>query len=538
MTVDDLAWLTWDNPVLIKHVRSRLRPGQAIPWFVVVAVLCVSTCWAGYELNWLINAQALGMITGLQVFLLLFIGSAQVSASATKARTSGILDFHRVAPLPPLHLMLGFFLGGPVREYALFACTLPFALFCAYQAPIGIPGYLLFLIPLMLGCWIGHGLGLLNSLLGKAAGSTARGVLGAIAMFYLIGGGVGGMVGFASDLFGEKSGSLDFYGVTLPWLPVVVGYQVPVLMFLLYGSVRRMRSERAHVSSKPVAAVAMLVLAFLLLGGFWSYGRETYAVLSITYALAVAAVVLLTAVTPDSAEYAKGVRRAERQGRSHARFWDDLALNRGLVMIFAVIVLVTPTIAWNAIEGRMVLGSNGRELSYSLPIAIAVFVVAYFGLALQWFLMAFRRGSTFMALFVFFAWLVPVVAGSIVAAGGADERVSLPIVALSPLPGVALAAGISPLENHDLIRAAALVPALLFALIFNNMVTNARRKADRLLHETRKLRHPLETDGEVKGEGDAAPGLDPELAGGPSGLDNPEPIGFLGRSPDGDPLRR
>ena len=37
MTARDLAWLTWDNPVLIKHARSRFRPAQAIAMPAIAA---------------------------------------------------------------------------------------------------------------------------------------------------------------------------------------------------------------------------------------------------------------------------------------------------------------------------------------------------------------------------------------------------------------------------------------------------------------------------------------------------------------------
>ena len=72
----------------------------------------------------------------MQVVILAIMGSGQVNASVSGARASGILDFHRVSPLTPTELTLGFFFGAPIREYVLFAATLPFTVLCmAFGVP-------------------------------------------------------------------------------------------------------------------------------------------------------------------------------------------------------------------------------------------------------------------------------------------------------------------------------------------------------------------------------------------------------------------
>ena len=74
----------------------------------------------------------------IQVVLLVIMGAAQVNASVNGAAHSGILDFHRVSPLTPTELTLGFFFGAPIREYALFAATLPFTVLCM---AFGVPSF-------------------------------------------------------------------------------------------------------------------------------------------------------------------------------------------------------------------------------------------------------------------------------------------------------------------------------------------------------------------------------------------------------------
>ena len=53
-----------DNPLLIKHVRSRLRRPQVLPWVVVLVVLCLCICWAGFEVTWIGHHGALGGVLG------------------------------------------------------------------------------------------------------------------------------------------------------------------------------------------------------------------------------------------------------------------------------------------------------------------------------------------------------------------------------------------------------------------------------------------------------------------------------------------
>ena len=109
-------WL-FDNPILIKHLRSRLRRTQATSLALVVLVVCVCLLWAGF--------QGLGMKDGglfvaffsLQGLALHLAGMSQVASSIGQVNDSGVLDFHRISPLPPTTTALGFVLGAPIREY-------------------------------------------------------------------------------------------------------------------------------------------------------------------------------------------------------------------------------------------------------------------------------------------------------------------------------------------------------------------------------------------------------------------------------------
>ena len=56
------------------------------------------------------------------------------------------------------------------------------------------------------------------------------------------------------------------------------------------------------------------------------------------------------------------------------------------------------------------------------------------------------------------------------------------IASLSPIAGIALSSGITTITGLNEARTAALLPALAFALLFNNLVTSTRRKVEKEIH--------------------------------------------------------
>ena len=86
-------WL--DNPIFIKHVRSRLRWQHFGASMTVVLVLCICIAWGGYQLDGFANGGAFGVLLGLQAVVLVVMGASQVGSSVGAARAS------RHSRLPP-----------------------------------------------------------------------------------------------------------------------------------------------------------------------------------------------------------------------------------------------------------------------------------------------------------------------------------------------------------------------------------------------------------------------------------------------------
>lgn len=481
---DDIRGL-FANPILIKHVRSRLRRQSVLSGLAVLVMINLCLAYAGYALDWYQRGYVAGGIVAIQIVLLGVMGSAQVNASVNGARASGILDFHRVSPLTATELTLGFFFGAPIREYALFAATIPFTIICM---AFGIPtfrGFFQLGIIVLTSSWVIHAVMLLSGLISKTKNPTG-GALGMIVFLlfffaYIV-------IGATQSVYAVESDyRLNFFGISLPWLPVVLLYQLPILFFLLLAATRKMESQRLHPLSKPQAIVAMVTFAVLVVGGIWRQGSYEMFQLASLYLLPIPALLLTMMIVPTQAEYTKGLHRARKQGKTRLPWWDDLSVNGFALVILPAIVLLAGTIA-----DTIAIGEPSRNFfprwpigSYPLALAAAVLTVAYYGLGLQYFQLRFaRRGTLYFGLFLFVAWLVPILAGWIQAAASAPsgEVVAYPIFALSPVAGIGMVFTIGDRTLAYPVQAAAVTPILLFTFVYAHLLIGARRRIIRGVH--------------------------------------------------------
>ena len=146
-------------------------------------------------------------------------------------------------------------------------------------------------------------------------------------------------------------------------------------------------------------------------------------------------------VTPTQAEYVKGLLACQEAGLTQLAPWDDLSLNWLFLVGACAILLVTGTVIWNAGVNAPMALPPGAVSNYPLAIALAVLVVAYFGLGMQYFFLRFgSRGPMYFGLFLFLAWLLPLVAGTIFMFASMPRdrsQVGQVIYSLSPIAGIA-----------------------------------------------------------------------------------------------------
>ncbi len=309
-------WL--DNPILVKHVRSRLRRQPVVSSLVVIQTLCLCVLWAGFQLNIFITGGAFELLVLLQAIILIVMGSSQVSSAVNGARATGVLDFHRVSPLSPTELTLGFFFGAPIREYILFASTLPYAAICLAVGAPTFRGLVQMVILLLTTAWILQGLALLNALIAKPRANT-RGAVGLVIFFLVM-----YINALRMGRFGPSAALLDgdlrssFFGFSLPWLVVVLFFEAPLLFFIFIAASRKMESERLHPFTKPQASAALAILGFLTLGAIWRQGGYDLLEVGALYVLVIVAILLTITVTPSRAEYHKGLWRGANRAHPSA----------------------------------------------------------------------------------------------------------------------------------------------------------------------------------------------------------------------------
>jgi hypothetical protein len=482
-----------DNPILVKHARTRLRRQPLVLWLSVVVLLCFAVVWAGQAWNVIGNGAAFTFLLGLQAIMLVFIGASQISGAVGGVRESGIIDFHRVSPLPPLWMAIGFFFGAPIREYVLFAASVPFAILLALLSPLGFQGWLEMTIPLIVGAWLFHSVALLSALISKKPKSPGKGAGAGIIVFALFfGQPIGALLWYLTQQTRTGVNFISFFGLPVPWLLFVVVYGLILTGFFLLASVRKLRAERMHSYSKPQAVAFLATLAVMILGAAWNFPGESSVVLVVLYMLVAAAIVLGTTITPTQMEYAKGLRRALRDGRHRPGAWSDEGVNRWAILAMAAIVFLAATISWELIAGREI--NPGGRSQFSQTIAIGVFVVAYVGLGLQYFqLRLAKSGGSIMAMFLFVVWLLPILLGSISFGVGTNQDLYRMVLAFSPITGMALSSGLIDnlsVEGGQALKLAAMAPAVVFAFLFSFLLTAVQRKLDLAIRETAHLPRP------------------------------------------------
>jgi hypothetical protein len=326
--------------------------------------------------------------------------------------------------------------------------------------------------------WLFHGLALLNGLVARPK-TVSRGVVGLVVILVVFGGNVVFGLSRAANLV-DYDRRLSFFGISLPWLAFVIIYLASALFFIYLACLRKMTSERIHALSKPQALAAMAISSLLLLGGIWGQDAEPSLQLMVLYVLVITPIVLLPMVTPTQAEYTKGLWRALKLRRSHLPPWDDLALNRVFLVCACAILLATATAAWRSSLSSTSSAGDALFAGYPLAIANGVLVVAYFGLAMQYFLLRFgARGVMYFGLFLFLAWIVPLVAGTIVMMAsryGQPPLAAQLMFSASPIAGLGQAAvGAGDMSFLKAVQGMSITPALFFTFIFNSLLVSARR---------------------------------------------------------------
>ncbi|HEY3413975.1 MAG TPA: ABC transporter permease [Armatimonadota bacterium] len=476
--------LVMDNPVLVKHVRSRLRKQHVIPNIVILVIIAALSTWSCFKLNAVHEGYAFSIICVLQGAILFVGGTSQVASAVAQARETGILDFHRVSPLSALAVTLGFVLGAPIREWVAFVTLIPFSLACVAGGNPDAVGWLKCMAAMIVAALLYHTVGALVGATSKPR--TAGGVaVVVVVLLFFVGSvfwrltptpAIAEAIGQAKDL----PLTSKFFGLSFSQFNLGLMHQVPLLAFLLIATVRKIRQERAFVYAKPIAILFLAILAIYLLGDThtWDYARVTFdgfEAVFVAYFMTVAGIMLTTAVTPSWGAFANGVRRARKANRVRPRPMEDMASNLAPVIAFAVIVLAAP------VASSLLRHAPHHLLApASLGGVVASATVLMFGCAQQAFELTLRRSAKgYFALLLFLAWVVPLLLAAVAGITQMGERVTMTLLSISPLAGIGITAVmLDPSIKAQAAPVVAVSVSVAWALLFLVISISAARKAE------------------------------------------------------------
>ena len=133
--------MIWDNPLIIRGIRTRLRLPLAVSWALVTIVASAFLYIIVYG-NAIKDSntteaeaarQAIPALLVMQGLILMVLGTGAVAGGVARERTYRLLDYQRLTPMSPSVKILGTLIGLPIREYFMFALSLPFVFYAAWK---------------------------------------------------------------------------------------------------------------------------------------------------------------------------------------------------------------------------------------------------------------------------------------------------------------------------------------------------------------------------------------------------------------------
>jgi hypothetical protein len=476
-------WKLWENPIIIRYARSRLRLRHSLGWMLAVLILSAFFCSMIYLTS--VNRElassrdaARGVLLPLftiQGIILMLMGTGSVASGLVQDRISGTIDYQRLTPMSPLAKIVGYLFGLPIREYVLFAITLPFTLFGVVVGQVPISAvfsvYLIFFTSVMLY----HMTGMTAAMTAKRWRYTARLTQGLVILLYLILPQFShlGLYGFqyltvrpvlAAELYPmippEFLGSLDasWRGIdsvpffTWKFSSFVFSLVLQLMLVGLLGTMcyRKWRDQHQHALSKRFGVGFFAFVAIMILGNLWPIlTRDTRVDLPIlgglgtervdegvgvmlplilSYALLGAAMWVLQLVTPLHHEVLRGWRRIVKFNQSHLGWWANES-PAGLVvaLLVSMALVAVGTELWLLQRNGFFPEGVAHGMNFlALPLALAVAVLSYYAA-----LISLENRRMFMVMLL--VWGLPILVATLLGAAFRSYHLGIYVAALSPV---------------------------------------------------------------------------------------------------------
>ena len=485
------AWRVWENPIVWKNYRSRMRM-QALFNFLLVFIVSsfmTFTIYGGVERfqgDTVMAARSAIVPLGiLQWIILMLSATGRITSGIIHERVTDTIEYTRLTPLSPLTKVIGYLFGLPVREYLILLMTMPFMIFLliAGEIPLSvvIPVYLVFFSSAILFHMLGMVLGLVM-LEWRLSVVFTIGLVVAINWilpFF-------SYLGFpfveyltVRPVFFEKIGpflpvdvlpvtedvpqvfvdalqGVQFYNwevSTTGFCLILQGLLIFTLGLMVY---RKWEDDFGHSLSKLYALFFFVSLQIFCIGTLWrnltldisvagllpddSFVKSFAFVIPLIYcffSLAVA-IWLIYIVTPSHEEYRSGLLRSQKLQQSAARKLSLFEDNAGSLLTTALLAIATFVFI---LIVQIVMAELGplRETSPSMmgmlrmPL-VAMLVIFYFAVSVE-----YLQIGRFALLFLM-VWIVPILLAIFLAVVFELEENVVYIASGSPFTLIVLAA--------------------------------------------------------------------------------------------------
>ena len=428
-------------------------------------------------------------IFAFQAFVLMFLGTGALASGIAEEKEQGLLDYQRMTPMQVNDKIIGYLFGLPVREYFMFAITVPFVGFATIAGGISIWKVLQLYIAFFTSVWLYHLAGMAAGMVAKHPrrastlarvtvvllyvllpqlahlGITFLGYFTVVPTFrFLLASELEGNVA-AAQLAGSTGDGVPFFGTVLsPTLFTLLAQGILLVAF--YGIVhRKWRRETFHSFSKKGAIVFFAAVQFLLCGSIWPLlknkanaaamvealsragaGFRVFVLLAFFLLLSFSVACLLIHIcTPSRHEYLRGIRRVIKKGlRGLPWFWDEAS---GLKMgcVFAATILLAFAL--------LLTGLQTGEFNFKFDLIRAGLVVSYVGLVV----ICVQRLREWLSFQAFIAcigvvWVLPLLVAAIMLSAFSMVVGAAYVASPNPIIGILfLLNGISPelgIDDH------------------------------------------------------------------------------------------
>lgn len=515
----DPVWKVWTNPIFRRYCRSQLRPralGVVVLLDLLVAgfiVAMVSSVGGNLEAGMADTARsAIIPLLVVQSIILFGLGTAQVSGGMITERDEGVVDYQRLIPMTPLAKTVGYLFGLPVREYAMFAGTLPFTIWALWVGEVSWQVWLPLYGVVLSSAIVYHLTGLVTGTVVRNRRSAFLISIGLVFCLYTIIPQVAkfglvffkyltirpvfteslpaivpGKIGEAIEVVQRFGPSVKFFNLGFSETVFTLFTQAGLALTFLIMLCRKWRSDDLHLLGKVWATGFFAWIHLLLLGNalplikpgllfpsrefsrmasteeIWAPPIEEATMMSGLYGLVTLLLICIitSIITPSVDHQKKGWRRARQQGLKREPATTDAASSWGYVVAMAI----AGGLAWFFFT-RSLFESHwfeGRVVGW--PIALGfVGVLLVGGLLLQTVLEG--RGRRLLGLVSILVGIVPLMVGTVFATiGSAFGFVAVWTYPVSPLALPFYAAG-SLLSDRELPdQAAGTSQAFLFWLV-------------------------------------------------------------------------